>query len=156
MATAKTTATETKTADVPPVDGSKAGADLFASLKAKAETVKAVRIFTDKKALVGIPFVITSWAIVPSESAGLTRRSVKYAEVNYVTETGKTGTFRDSSTKGVREQLVSTLTEEPKEGVFYDTPILAPAGIEVRTFLTESADGKEVEGTVYALTGSAE
>ena len=156
MAARGANATETKTDTVPAEPTSKAGADLFASLKAKAETVKAVRIFTEKKALVGIPFVITSWSIVPSESAGLSRRAVKYAEVNYVTEAGKTGTFRDSSTKGVREQLIATLKEEPSEGTVYDTPIFVPAGIEVRTFLTESADGKEVEGTVYALTGSSE
>lgn len=128
-------------------------ANLFDSLFEQAKTVEAAKVFTDKKTLIGVPFIITSWAIVPSESNGLNRRNLRYAEINYVTKDGKTGTFRDTSTKGIRAQLIASLPEEVKEAVVYDTPILVPAGIEVRTFATENQDGKEIEGTLFALTG---
>src|ERR1044072_992456 len=145
-ATKNTEETETETAPAAP-------ANLVDQLFEKATTVEAARVFTEKKALVGVPFIITSWSVIPSESNGLSRRNLKYAEVNYVTKSGKTGTFRDASTKGIRAQLIASLRTDVTEGTIYDKPILVPEGIEVRTFTTENADGKDVEGTLYALSG---
>lgn len=130
-----------------------AAAKMFADLKAKAVKVEAAKIFTDKKTLVGTPFIITGWALIPSESAAASKRKVVYAEVNYVTEAGTEGTFRDSSQNGVKSQLVGLLDgDKVAQGVWFETPIYVPQGIIAREFDAENAKGEKIKSTVHMLS----
>ncbi len=130
-----------------------AAAKMFADLKAKAVKVEAAKIFTDKKTLVGVPFVITSWALIPSESAAASKRKVVYAEVNYLTETGTEGTFRDSSQNGIKSQLIGVLGEGPAtQGVWFEQAIFVPNGIISREFDAENTKGEKIKSTVHMLS----
>lgn len=128
-------------------------AKMFADLKAKAVKVEAAKIFTEKKALIGTPFIITGWALIPSESAAASKRKVVYAEVKYVTESGSEGTFRDSSMNGVKSQLVGLMNgENVAQGVWFETPIFVPEGIIAREFDAENSKGEKIKSTVHMLS----
>lgn len=128
-------------------------AQMFADLKAKAVKVEAAKVLIDKKTLVGVPFVITGWALIPSESKATSKRTVVYAEVKFVTETGSEGTFRDSSMSGIKKQLIDTLGGAgTSHGVWHETPIFVPEGIVTREFDAENAKGDAIKSTVHTLS----
>lgn len=128
-------------------------AKMFAALKAKAVKVEAAKVFTDKKTLIGTPFIITGWALIPSESSAASKRKVVYAEVNYVTEAGVKGTFRDSSMTGIKSQLVNILeAAKVAQGVWFEEPIFVPEGIISREFPAQNAKGEEIMSTVHMLS----
>lgn len=130
-----------------------AAAKMFADLKAKAVKVEAAKVFVDKKTLVGVPFVITSWALIPSESAAASKRKVVYAEVKYVTESGSEGSFRDSSQNGIKAQLIGVLGTGPAtQGVWFEQAIFVPEGIISREFDAENAKGEKIKSTVHMLS----
>jgi hypothetical protein len=147
---------ENKSAETPA--SATPAADMFAQLKAKAVKVKAASLLVDKKTLVGVPFVIKSWALIPSESSAESRRTVVYAEITFIREDNSEGQFRDSSRHGIKNQLINLWAESnPGKSLAHgvvvdDTPILCPNGVEVRTFKTENKDGKEIDSQVYALS----
>ena len=147
MADAKPAATDAKST------AATAAAKMFAELKAKATKVEAAKIFTDKKALVGVPFIITTWALIPSESAAASKRKVVYAEVKYVTEDGTEGSFRDSSQNGIKSQLLGVLGDgAANQGVWFEDTIYVPEGIIAREFDAENAKGEKIKSTVHMLS----
>lgn len=148
--TATTTGDTTKTSDDTPKLSP--AAQMFADLKSKAIKVEAAKVFVDKKTLIGVPFVITSWALIPSESSAASRRKVVYAEVKYVTEDGIEGSFRDSSMSGIKNQLVNLHNDSVAQGVWFETPIFVPEGIIAREFDTENAKGEKIKSTVHVLS----
>jgi len=130
-----------------------AAAKMFADLKAKAVKVEAAKVFVDKKTLIGVPFIITGWALIPSESAAASKRKVVYAEVKYVTEAGTEGSFRDSSQTGIKSQLIGVLGDGPAtQGVWFEQAIYVPEGVIAREFDAENSKGEKIKSTVHMLS----
>jgi hypothetical protein len=134
-----------------PAATTKSATNLFASLKANAKTVEPAMVFVDKSKLVGKPFVIKDWTMVPSTSS---IRNVLYAQVNFVLEDGTEGTFRDSSRYGVRQQLADHLgvaVDKVPVGVLNVDPILVADGLVERKFKSENSKGNEIDSVIYTL-----
>lgn len=114
----------------------------FAELMALLDAGEAVHLnelddtsVVEKAALVGQPFMITSW-VVKSSAIG------QYVVVHGVTPDDSRIVFADGST-GIRDQLILF-------GV--DKPILCPKGLRASTYIVELETGPTQATTYYLDT----
>jgi hypothetical protein len=103
----------------------------------------------DKAELVGKPFGIMAVRLRTNE------RDIMFAEVEVVTVDGETWVFSDSSTTGVRDQLLKVLEAQGHEisadTDWYEVKLFVPSGLRVSAYEVED-HGKTKKAKTYYLT----
>jgi hypothetical protein len=105
----------------------------------------------DKSELVNRPFLITGI------KSSVNSRQVHTMFVEATPKDGDPVTFTDSSSTGVREQLMKYLVTINKGDVldeWVDVKIVAPKGLRVSKYTATDNRGKEVPAKTYYLTTS--
>lgn len=106
----------------------------------------------DKAELVDKPFLITG--IRFEENA----RGIEYAYVEAEFEDGEEIDFNDSSTSGVKHQLMTYLesrgiTPDLESGELHEVRVAVPRGLRVSTYEVTDMRGKPKMAKTYYLTG---
>jgi hypothetical protein len=106
----------------------------------------------DKAELVDKAFLITGIRFEKNA------RGVEYAYVEAEDESGEEFDFNDSSTSGVKQQLITYLesrgaTIDYTSGQIHDVKIAVPRGMRVSTYEVQDMRGKTKTAKTYYLTG---
>ncbi|WP_333759248.1 hypothetical protein [Streptomyces sp. ISBFB 2968] len=106
----------------------------------------------DKAELIGKAFLITGIRFERNA------RGVEYAYIEAEDEAGEEFDFNDSSTSGVKQQLVTYLESRhtPADfttGEVHDVKIAVPRGLRVSTYEVQDMRGKTKMAKTYYLTG---
>jgi hypothetical protein len=106
----------------------------------------------DKAELVDKAFLITGIRFEKNA------RGVEYAYVEAEDESGEEFDFNDSSTSGVKQQLITYLesrgaTIDYTSGQIHDVKIAVPRGLRVSTYEVQDMRGKTKTAKTYYLTG---
>lgn len=131
----------------------KPAADAPFSFDALVKTAKVIKGFdlVEKAELIGVEFVITG---VRFESGA---RNVGYVYVNGVKRNGEKFTFNDSSSTGIKAQIMDAVSDD-KLSTEYDTgevvpvTIHVPRGVRVSEYQITDVRGKERNARTYYLT----
>lgn len=122
----------------------------FDALVKDAKVIKGFDL-VDKAELVGVEFVITG---VRFESGA---RNVGYAYINGIKRNGEKFTFNDSSSTGIKAQIMDAVSDE-KLPTEYDTgevvpiTIHVPRGVRVSEYQITDVRGKDRNARTYYLT----
>lgn len=123
--------------------------DVTSAWGADVELLDGVEI-VDKAELVGKPFLITQvWLDMGSNE-------VLYLYVNGVHQDGSTFTFNDSSTTGVKAQMLQHLVSKGidlQPGAVQDVKIVIPRGLRVSVYDVSDL-GRTKRAKTYYLTTS--
>lgn len=106
----------------------------------------------DKAELVGKSFLITGIRFEKNS------RGIEYVYVEAEDEAGEEFDFNDSSTSGVKAQLMTYLesrgaTVNVESGEVHDVKIAVPRGLRVSTYEVQDMRGKTKTAKTYYLTG---
>lgn len=106
----------------------------------------------DKAELVGKAFLITGVRFEKNA------RGVEYAYIEAEFEDGEEIDFNDSSTSGVKQQLITYLesrgqTVDYATGEVHEVKIAVPRGLRVSTYEVQDMRGKTKTAKTYYLTG---
>lgn len=119
---------------------------------ANAEVLDELQIL-DKAELVGKPFIIETVMVYTND------RNIEHMDVDIRVENGETFTFKDSSSTGVKHQILGALAGKGVEltaGELYDfpVPIFCPEGLRVSHYEVEDHRGAKKMARTFYLTTS--
>lgn len=110
----------------------------------------------DKEELVGVPFLVTQVSFRSNT------REVSFCTIDAIDKDGNAFSFQDTSSTGVRAQIVRWLEDHDAEGVvasgeFYSLRLAFPLGLRVSRFLADVKDErtgkiKQQPAKVFYLT----